>query len=63
MGKCPLCDHGQLTDHSEQMPVNWEGRSGFVTLLSSTCDSCNSELVNSQQATANKIAVLEFRNG
>ena len=63
MTPCPLCDDGRLTDRSEQMPVKWEGRSGFVTLLSSACDSCGSEIVDSQQATANKIAVLEFRNG
>lgn len=43
------------------MPAEWEGRSGFVPLRYSTCDTCLSEIVNAEQAAENKHAVLTFR--
>ncbi len=62
-GTCPACGIGHLTEITEPMKTEWEGRTGEVTLHSSICDTCKSEVVNSQQATANKIAILEFRHG
>lgn len=61
MTLCPICDIGRLTEHVEQMPAEWEGRSGFVPLRYSTCDTCLSEIVNAEQAAENKHAVLKFR--
>lgn len=61
MTPCPLCDHGRLTEHVEQMPAEWKGRAGTVPLRFSTCDTCQSEIVNAEQAAENKHAVLQFR--
>lgn len=61
MNLCPACGAGRLTEQTEQMPVEWEGRTGTVPLRSSTCDTCLSEIVNAEQAAENKHAVLRFR--
>lgn len=61
MNLCPACGAGRLTEYVEQMPVEWEGRTGTVPLRYSTCDTCLSEIVNAEQAAANKHAVLQFR--
>lgn len=58
---CPACGAGQLTEHVEQIPSAWEGRHGTVPLRYSTCNNCGSELVNAEQARANKGEVLKFR--
>lgn len=58
---CPACGSGQLTEHVEQMLAAWEGRHGTVPLRFSTCNGCGSELVNAEQARANKGEVLKFR--
>lgn len=61
MTLCPACGAGRLTEQTEQMPIEWEGRSGFVPLRYSICDNCLSEIVNAEQAAENKRAVLKFR--
>ena len=61
MTLCPACGIGRLTERVEQMPVEWEGRSGSVPLRYSTCDTCLSEIVNAEQAAENKYAILTFR--
>lgn len=63
MKTCPACGQGQLTDHTEQMPAEWNGRSGKVTTHFSICDACGLEIIDKAQAVINEANFLEFRNG
>jgi hypothetical protein len=59
--RCLACGSSQLTDHVEQRPSVWEGRTGTVPLRFSTCNACGCQLVNAQQASANRSEILKFR--
>ena len=50
MTLCPACGAGRLTEHVEQMPAEWEGRSEGVHGLTTTpericCESSRSGTV------------------
>ena len=58
---CPLCGEGHLTPQTEEMVTEYEGQTGTVTLRSTECDVCGSEITDDADSRANKRAVLAFR--
>ena len=62
MGSCPFCQCGNLYGKLERVPVEWEGRTGTVTMEHSECSMCGSEIVDDWQSKRNKDAVMAFRN-
>jgi len=55
---CSLCQKGQLHEHTEKTPVEYNGRSGMLDSLYSVCDACGAEQASAEQLRANKRAMI-----
>jgi hypothetical protein len=59
---CPICEKGQLTEHTELNTVFFNGEKKQVKSKYSVCDYCKSEQSNSVQLNFNKEQVKKLRN-
>lgn len=58
---CPICGEGHLTAQVGTNAVEYKGQTGTLALHYSVCDSCGSEQAGTEEARANKRAMLAFR--
>lgn len=59
--KCPVCGDGTLTLFKRNRRTAHRGVRGTVKIAYSRCDTCKAEIAGIAEATANKRAMLSFR--
>tara|TARA_R110002033_G_scaffold147617_2_gene184827 strand:- start:2634 stop:3167 length:534 start_codon:yes stop_codon:yes gene_type:complete len=58
---CPICEMGQLTNHSELVAVEHLGQQGNIESQYAVCDCCGSEQAGTAEARFNKRAMIAFK--
>lgn len=58
---CPICDAGNLHAHTEQVDVEFMGKTGAIPSQYSVCDTCGSEQAGAVDARFNKRAMIAFK--
>lgn len=60
---CPICEMGQLRNHSEIVTVEHLDQQGEIESRYAVCDSCGSEQVAAADAAFNKRAMIALNSG
>ena len=58
---CPLCEAGQLHEHTEEVIVEYHGQKVALNSYFSVCDACGAEQATSDQVRRNKRAMIAFK--
>jgi len=58
---CPLCEAGQLHEHTEEVIVEYHGQKVALNSNFSVCDACGAEQATSDQVRRNKRAMIAFK--
>lgn len=58
---CPICEMGQLHNHSEVVTVEHLDQQGEIESRYAVCDYCGSEQVGAANASFNKHAMIAFK--
>lgn len=59
--QCPVCGDGHLVAQIIQTPVEYNGKSGDLSIRLSVCTACGSEQAGASEMRANKRAMVAFR--
>lgn len=58
---CPLCEEGQLHEHTEETVVEYHGQKTSLNSYFAVCDTCGAEQASADQIRRNKRAMMAFK--